>query len=441
MPRFEEVYVSDRALFVAIAAGISSGLLFGLAPLAMVCLDSVGAALVGKGRGSTKGSSALQGSMVAFQIALTAVLLVAGGLLVRSLLNLSAVDPGFNSTNLATLRIAARGGRYPTQAEASSFFGEVVRNMEALPSVVSVAGSYGLPFPGGAPNNMVQIQDRDPVVQVVARRRTVLPAYHETMAIPLLAGRRFSEADGADKPKAMIISESMARGHWPEASPIGSTVRFWNDTWTIVGIVGDVRHTTLKLEGEPTFYVPFAQAPRRNLNLVARTEGDPAATIPLLREVVWSVDPDMPITDMSTIDTFVSQSTGEDRYRTLLTLVFGAVALILATVGIFGVTARSVAQRTREIGIRMALGARERGLVGMILRRGLVVGSAGVAAGMVAAAWGGHVLSHFLFGIEVRDPLTFGTVAVVLFIVCLVAGTIPATRAARVSPMEVLREE
>jgi putative ABC transport system permease protein len=195
------------------------------------------------------------------------------------------------------------------------------------------------------------------------------------------------------------------------------------------------------MEGEPTVYLPLAQAPRRDLSFVVRTEVDAAHVVPLLREAVWSVDPDIPVTEAATMASSIVFSTGNERYRTFLTLVFGAVAVLLAAVGVFGVTARNVAQRVREIAIRMALGAREKGLVGVFLRRSLVVGLAGIAAGVVAAAWASRLLSHLLFGVEAGDLLTYGAVASLLLLVCLAAGTIPAMRAARVEPMKVLREE
>jgi predicted permease len=439
LPRLEEVEVSGRVLLFAVGAGLSTGLVFGLAPLVLAARDSVGAALVSRGQSGTLGSRRFQSFVVALQIALTFVLLVAGGLFARSLMRLNEVDPGFNPANLATFTVSATGTQYSTQAEATRFFDDVVRELASVSGVLSVAGSHGLPFPGGAPRNLVTIGDREEAVPV--RRRTVLPSYHETLGIPLLAGRVFTEMDAADKPKVMVVSESMAHRYWPEDSPIGSTVSLWNRTWTIVGIVGDVRHTTLREGGEPTVYIPLAQAPRRDLSFAVRTRTDAADSFPLIREAVWSVDPDMPVTEMTTMSSMIAESAGDDRYRTFLTLTFAVVAVILAAVGVFGVTARSVTQRTREIGIRMALGARDKRLVGMFLRRALVVGLAGIAAGVVASAWVSGLLSHFLFGVEARDRLTYGAVASVLLLICLAAGYIPAKRAARVAPMDVLREE
>ncbi len=394
IPRLEEVEVSWRVLLFAVGTGLCTGLLFGLAPLAMLAREQVGKTLAARGRGATAAGRGFQGAAISFQVALTVVLLVAGGLLSRSLWNVLAVDPGFDVENVATLRVVAPKGRYATHEEASRFFQDVVREMEAVPGVVSVSGAQGLPFPGGCPINNIQIEGRGTAGSVAALRRTVLPGYHATLDIPLLAGRSFSERDREDHPGVMIVSESMARRDWPAGSPVGTTVRFWDRPRTIVGIAGDVRHSTLSTEGEPTFYVPYAQVPRRDLRLVAR-----------------------------------------------LILVFGVVAALLAAAGVFGVTARAVAQRTREIGIRMALGAPERGLVTMVLRHSVTVGMAGAVAGLLAAAWSGGLLSRVLFGVQAWDPLTYGAVTLLVLLMCLVASYLPATRAARVAPVEVLREE
>jgi predicted permease len=441
IPRLEEVEVSLRVIAFAAAAGLGTALVFGLAPLAVLARGSVGSALAARGRGTTGRDRSFQGAVVSLQVALTVMLLVAGGLLARSLVRLLAVDPGFEVENLATFELVADDSRYPARADVSRFFADVVRSLGSVPGVVSVAGSYGLPFPGGAPLNGFRIEARGAEGDVVGRRRTVLPGYHETLGIPLLAGRFLSEADDADAPGAIVISESMARRFWPDASPLGATVLFWNSRRTIVGIVGDVRHTTLSTEGEPTFYVPFEQAPRRNLNLVMRTAGDPAGLLPLLREAVWAVDPDMPIGDEGTISASVTRSAADNRYRTLLVLAFGSLAALLAAVGIFGVTARGVAQRTRELGIRLALGARQDELVGLILRHSLVIGLAGTGLGLLGAAWASRLLSYYLFSIEPWDPLTYGAVGALSVLVCLAASYLPARRAAGLAPMEVLRQE
>lgn len=441
IPRLEEVEVSARVLGFAIATGVLTGVIFGLAPLALLARSPVGEVLARRFRGSSEGGATFQGGAVAFQFALTVVLLVVGGLFARSLVEVRDVDPGFLPGHVATLRVSAPSSRYPTQAEISRFFEQVVAELESVPGVESVAGSYGLPFPGGAPRNALVIGRPGSDVRVAARRRTVLPGYHETLGISLVAGRTLSRTDQADRPGAMVISESLARRYWEGQSPIGATVGFWGAQWTIVGIVGDVRHTDLFSQGEPTFYVPFAQAPRRNLNLVVRTAGNPAQAIPLLGEAVWRIDPDMPLTEVSTLPTLMDESLAEARYRTILILVLGALASIVAAVGIFGLTARSVARRSRELGVRMALGADCGRLVAGTLWHGLRLATTGMVMGLFAAVGIGRVVSHLLFGVRAADPLTYGTVAGGLLLVCAAATLLPAMRVTRLTPMTVLREE
>lgn len=439
IPRLEEVEMSVRVLLFGLAAGISTGLIFGLAPLPLAGRAVIGRVLSSANRASSNASRSMQGGAIALQLALTAVLLVAGGLLARSLINLAAVNPGFDPRHLATFQVEAIGRAYATQDDASAFFEKTVQALQAVPGVRSVGGSYGLPFPGGAPRNALSIDGREGLLTV--RRRTVLPSYHATLGIPLLAGREFGDQDGAGHRKVLIVSESLARRHWPDESPLGATVHLWNDQWTVVGIAGDVRHTRLDMAGEPTIYIPFAQAPRRNLNLVVRTEGDASAMIPLLREAVWSVDKGMPITDAAAMSELISRSAEMDRYRMSLILLFGGASALLAIVGLFSVTARSVEQRRREIGIRLALGARRGELVGMLMRGSLVMGLAGTAAGLILAVWASRLLSHALFEVQPTDLFTYGGVAALLLPACLLVSYIPARMAARVLPANVLREE
>ncbi len=441
IPRLVEVEVSVRVMAFAAGAGLGTALLFGLAPLAVLTRGSVARPLATRGRGTTGRDRSFQGAVVSLQVALTVVMLVAGGLLARSLVRLLAVDPGFRTESLATFELVADRGRYPTGVEVSRFFAEVVGSLESVPGVVSVTGSYGLPFPGGAPLNGFRIEAQGEDGDVVGRRRTVLPGYHETLGIPLLAGRFLSETDDADAPGAIVISESMARRFWTDESPVGATVLLWGSRRTVVGVVGDVRHTTLSTQGEPTFYVPFQQALRSNLNLVMRTAADPSELMPQLRQAVWSVDPDMPIGDQGTISASVTRSAADNRYRTLLVLAFGGLAALLAAVGIFGVTARAVAQRTRELGIRIAVGARQNELVGLVLRHSLIVGLAGTGVGLLGAVWTSRLLSRYLFSIEPWDPPTYAVVGAFVMLVCLAASYIPARRVASLAPMEVLRDE
>jgi predicted permease len=441
IPRMEEVAVGGRVLGFAVCAGLSTGFVFGLSPIALLVRRSIAGVLAKRFRDSSEGSSRLQGGAVVVQFALTVVLLAVGGLFARSLMEVRHVDPGFQPDGVATLRVSVPASRYPTQADASGYFEQVVAELEAVPGVESVGGSYGLPFPGGAPRNSIDIGGLGAGNSVGARRRTVLPEYHETLDIPVLEGRPLSRDDEADRPRAMVISESLARQHWQGESPVGSTVGFWGAEWTIVGVVGDVRHTDLFTNGEPTFYVPFAQAPRRNLNLVIRTQGDPAEALPLLRQAVWQVDPDMPLTEVGTLRALLDESLTSVRFRTFLVLALGALASAVAAVGILGLTARTVVRSSRELGIRMALGAERVRLLTGTLRRGLLLAATGMVTGTFAAIGVGRIVSHLLFGVDAFDPLTYGMVLGGLLCVSVVATLLPALKVTRLTPMTVLRDE
>ncbi len=440
IPRIEEVVVGTRVLAFAVGAGLGTGVLFGLAPMAVLLRSPLSGVLARRSRGASQGRTRFQAGAVVVQYTLTVVLLVLGGLFARSLLTAGHIDPGFRPDGVATLRVDVPSGRYPAQDDVSRYFQQVVQALEAEAGVESVAGSYGLPFPGGAPTNGLEIPSGSGV-GMAARRRTVLPAYHETLGIPLVSGRYLADTDAADRPRAMVISESLARRFWDDSSPVGTTVAFWGADWTIVGVVGDVRHTDVFSQGEPTFYVPFAQAPRRNLNLVVRTAGDPADALPRLQDAVWTVDRDIPLTELGTLRGLMDASLAEARFRALLVLVLGAMAAVVAAVGIFGLTARAVARSGRELGIRMALGARRRRLLAGTLGRGLLLAGTGLATGLAAAMEVDRVVAHLIVGVEPGDPLVYAVVIAGLLVVCCTAILVPAMRVASLEPSTVLREE
>lgn len=444
--RIQDVRVSGGVLLFASGIGILTSLFFGVVPAVRSARDATWAALNNRTRYVTRTVSRFHRSTVSLQIALTIVLLVAGGLLSRSLLNLTAVDPGFDPTNLATVRVSLPESRYPTAQDIQTFYNTVHDNIETIPGVRNASGTFGLPFAGvGRAMNTFRIEDRqlssNRPNRGDERRTTVLPGFHEVLGIPLLVGRTFNRSDGAGAPRVMVVSESMARKYWDNESVLGSRVRFRGDAYTVVGIVGDVRHAGLDSETEPIYYVPQAQAPERAMSLVVRTTGDPGQIIPRLREAVWSVDHDAPITQADIVTALIARSSREERYRTLLVVAFAVSATVLSAVGVLGTTARGVTQRTRELGIRMALGAREAGLIGATLRDSLVTSLAGTAFGLVGAFAASRLLSRFLFGVEPSDALTYGVAAALVVVVCLAASYVPARRIASLNPVDVLRAE
>lgn len=441
IPRLDNVAVDGPVLVFATIAGVIAGLLFGLFPALTLIRGS--SDLRGNIAPSVMkvGSRRFEGAVVAMEIALTVVLLVGGGLLVRSLSSLLAVDPGFDADDIAVARVSVSEERYPSGEERVAVYKQVAERIDALPTVTRVSGTHRLPFLDRPSGNTIRLERWEPGQHALARIATVLPDFFEALGIPLLAGRTFTPSDNADSPDVMIVNESMARRFWPDETPVGTRVRWYERTWTVVGVVGDVRHSGLDVEVESTFYVPHRQTGYPQMTLVARSDGNVGGVLSGIREAVWSVDPDLPVTVAGSLDALISRSAAEERYRTMLLTLFGVIAAVLAAVGVFGTTARGVASRTRELGIRFALGARRSNLVKMMMHSTLVVGLVGVSLGLIVASWASRLLSGFLFGIETRDPLTFLSVTVLLLIVCILASYLPARRATRVDPAEVLRME
>jgi hypothetical protein len=267
--------------------------------------------------------------------------------------------------------------------------------------------------------------------------------YLQTLGVPLLAGRWLTEADGPDAPLAVLVNETAARRFWPEESPVGArvTLSFPDGLATVVGVVGDVRRHVLYEDTEPAFFIPFSQLPDETICFVARTRSRPRDVIPLMREAVRSVDGDLAVKNSTTVAALVAESARHERYRALLTTIFGALAALLAAAGVFGVTARSVALRTRELGVRMALGARGSRLVASTVSEVLQTALAGTVLGLTGAFWTSHLLAGFLFGVEPSDPTTFAAVAASIVAVCFLASYTAARRISRVNPVEVLNVE
>jgi predicted permease len=441
IPRIEEVSISWRVLVFAALAGVVTGTIFGVAPVASVARRSLKDAMVGGLRGTTSAARSFQGKVVSLQIAISAILLVVGGLFGRSFLALIEVDPGFETANLAVLSVNAPVSRYQTDADATNLFLEAVHQLEAVPGVISVSASQGLPFPGYAHLNGARIVALGEDGWFVARRRSILPDYHETMGIPLIAGRFLSNGGDADQSREMVISQALAESRWPAQSPIGALVSFWREDWTVVGVVADVKHTSLRTAGEPTFYVPLSQTPQRDLAIVVRFEGDVTPRIPELRDAIWSVDADLPIEDARTMKQLIALSAATDRHRAALVICFAALATLIAGAGVFGLTSHMVAQRSREIGIRSALGAQQLDLLGMVMRNGLSYALVGSGIGLLAAVGGSHLISAYLFGVELWDPLTYLCVVGLLSLLACAASYLPARRATDVDPLVALRAE
>jgi predicted permease len=442
IPRLDQVGVNGPVLLFAVCVGAASGLLFGMAPSWHFLRGKIHPSLQAGRRVEEHRRSLFPFGVISVETALTALLLVSGGLLVRSLTNLLAVDPGFQQESTAHVSMRLPRGRYTGPEQRLAVFHQMAAEISAVPGVKAVSGTSRLPFLG-FPNLLSFGIEGRPDPEGGSRHtssRSVLPGYFETLKIPILAGRTLTDADRGEMASVAVISESMARRFWPGESALGARILF-GDTLTVVGIVGDVRHESMDAEFLPTLYYPLALDPGSRLIFVVRTEGDPTPLLPQLRQAVWAVDADAPVTRVASLSSLIARSARDERFRTVLMMTFGLCATLLAGAGVFGVTSRVVAHRRRELGIRMALGARGTELVRLALGTTVKPGTVGIGVGLLGAVWATRLMARFLFGVESWDPATYACAAMILLGLTLLAGYLPARRAAQVDPMRVLREE
>jgi putative ABC transport system permease protein len=448
LPRLQNVEINQGVLLAAALTGLACALLFGFAPALLQHKRSIHALLQREGRGRLGGGGKTQTVLLAGELALTMVLLVSAGLLGRSLEELGKVDPGFTAEGVATLRTQIPSDHFGSDDETSRegidlFRRQVLERVRALPGVLQAGAIDGLPFPGLVSGSTFIIggTTRGSGDQITARDHAVSPGYFETMGIPILAGRDFTEGDRVqDNGGVVVVNETMARRYWPGTSPLGNIIGRGGNPYRVVGVVGDVRERHLSEEPLPMVY-RHASISGGSFSIVARTSGDPKTIVPLLREAVSAVDPGVPLTQETTLSSLVVESSGAERFRAFLVTGFGFLATLLALVGVFGVTARSVAYRTRELGIRMALGAESGGLIRMAAVRTLRAGVVGIVLGLVGALWISRLLTAFLFDTRPWDGGTYGVAALLLVLLCAGTAALAARRVTRVEPMRVLREE
>ena len=437
----------DRTV-LAFAAGITclTGLLFGIAPAWHAATADISTALRDAGRSSSGGTRArFRRVPAAAELALATVLLVAATLLIRSLIQLQHVPLGFDPEGVISLQVSLPPTKYPMPKRAA-FFRELREALQASPGVVRVGVSSGIPFgAGNYTTSPVSVPGRSllpPGASVPIDWRTVSPGYFDTMRIPLLRGRDFADSDTDAAPSVMILSRATAHAFWGDDDPIGRTVRRVADSkdFTVIGLVGDVRSTSLNNES-PALYYSGATRLWPLMDVVVRPGGDAAPVIAAIRQHVHAMDPDVPITNLRPMTDWVSGSAAQPRFNATLLGVFAVVALLLAAIGTYGVLAYSVSLRTKEIGLRMALGA-ERGAVRrLVVREGMSAGLAGIVIGLAASVAASRLIGTLLFGVSVRDASTYAGVSILLAIVALASCIVPAVRASRVDPMIALRLE
>ena len=451
LPRVSEIHVDGVVMAFTLGIAVLTGFLFGLAPAMHVSHSNIVDSLK-EGALSTTASKAkfgLRGSLVVVEMALALVLLASAGLLIRSLVRMQQVNPGFDAKNVMTASVDVPDAKY-SDAQKAEFFRNLIPKLSALPGVQSAAAVYPLPMGGDEIRTTFQIEGH-PVSksdEPVSSVRDVTPNYFATMRIPLLQGRDFDGRDASNSTPVVIINEALARQYFPGENPLGKHIKPGISSGSgeplmreIVGVVGNVKFHDLVSEWVPESYLPSSQLPFGSMTLVARSTQDAHSVAKMMTQTVQSMDAEMPTYAAKTIDEYIDGSLSAPRFNTVLLALFAGLAMLLTAVGLYGVISYSVVQRTHEIGIRMALGAKPGDMLRLVVGQGMKLGLLGVGIGFVVAVGLTHFLSSLLFGVTATDPVSFAGVIFLLLGVVLVACYVPARRAMRVDPMIALRHE
>jgi putative ABC transport system permease protein len=448
LPRVTDIHLNAGVLVFSLALSVITGLIFGIAPAWLAARADVNEALKQGSRGSTEGGARgrLRSALVVIEVTLALMLLGGAGLLARSFMQLAHVDPGFTPENATVLRLSLPQKKYALPEQQTAFANSLLERVKNLPGVQAAGLTHSMPLvsdyvlgfniegrPALAPSDL-------PNTNYYA----VTPDYFRAMGIRLVRGRVFTAQDDAKAPRVAIINETMARQHFPNEDPIGKRINITNgpDTWReIIGIVGDIKQYGVDKATSSQSYEPFAQVPFSSLNVVIRTSGPPAALLGAIRPTVYAVDKDQPIGTIRPLEEIMADSIARQRFAMTLLTVFSLVALVIAAVGIYGVMAYSVVQRTGEFGIRMALGAQQRDVLRLVLTQGGKLIGLGLIIGLAATLAASRAMGSMLFNTSAQDPLTLGTITLLLGAVALIACLLPANRATKVNPIEALRVE
>jgi putative ABC transport system permease protein len=447
LPRAHEIALNGRVVLFTLGLSLGTAVLFGLAPaFAAAGLDLQNSLKDGARADDARGGR-LRSLLVVAEIAIALVLLAGAGLLIRSFARLITVDPGFRPEQVLTAKISIPGVRYDTPGKIVRFYDDLVKRVEAMPGVRAAGGVSFLPLAGPAAATGFEIEGREkpplgagPVCEV----RVATGHYFAAMGIPHIAGRLFDERDSREKTRTVIINQTMAKQYWPNDDPIGKRISvYWNDPGLdeIVGVVGDIRHATLETASRPMIYYPPGRFSYPWMALVLRAAGDPAALGPALVKEVHAMDPSLPVANLQPMDAVVSRSVAERRMVMAILAGFAIVAALLAAIGIYGVMAYSVAQRTREIGVRVALGAKPGDILRLVLGRALGLTAIGAAVGAAGAIALTRFMTTLLFDTEPTEPAVFAMVIGGIVAVAVAASLLPGRAAARVDPLVALRTE
>jgi putative ABC transport system permease protein len=447
LPRTDEIGVDGAALAFTLLVSLAAGIGFGLVPALHAAGGDLHEGLKDGGRTSAGRAGRTRSLLIGAQVAASLVLLVGAALLLKSFARLQSVDLGFNPDHLLTARVSLGGERYADEERQVRFFEELIGRVREVPGVRAVGATTWLPLTGRGSATSMTIEGEPPPApghEPGADVRAVDPGFFPAMEIPVIRGRGFEAGDRAGVPRSVVVSRSFVRRYLPEGDPIGRRIHMpWGDTLvgTVVGVVGDVRHLGVDSAASPTVYWPLPQFPHSFMTLVIRTDRDPMRLASPVVAQVRALDTDQPVADLKPYDEWLGGAVARRRFSLLLLGGFALLALVLTAIGLYGTTAYGVAQRTRELGIRLALGAGRRDVLWGVLRHALAVVGIGIAAGLVGAVTLSRLLGSLLFEVSATDPVVFAAIAFMLLVVGAVAGFLPARRATRVDPMVALRSE
>jgi putative ABC transport system permease protein len=454
LPGAEDLRIDGVVMLFTGGIAIVTGLIFGLVPALQTSRSNLQETLREGGRTAVadKGGQAVRRVLVVVEVALALTLLTGAGLLMKSFARIQGVEPGFDASNLLTFNLALPQSKYPSDTQQVAFFDQALSRLAATPGIRAVGATSVMPFtPGGWSTGSFTIEGYQPAKNQPGPWgdiRVINPDFFKALKVPLIKGRVFDERDTRNSPQVAVVDEELVRRYLPNVDPIGHRVTFndpQRDTaikWIeIVGVVGHTKHEGLDADARIQLYFPYAQAGSRRLTVGVRTAGAPLGALATVRDAVHAVDKDLPISDVRTMDDLISQSVGQRRLSMVLLGLFAGIALVLASIGIYGVMSYSVTQRSHELGVRMALGAGRSNVLGLVLAQGMRLALIGVAFGLGGAFALTRLMATQLYAVKPTDPTTFGSVAVLLTTIAAVAILVPAMRATRVDPVEALRRD
>jgi putative ABC transport system permease protein len=448
-PRVDEIKIDGSVLLFTFGVAVLTGLLFGLIPAVRSSKPDLNQSLKeGKGSGTSASRRSVRSALVVAEVALALMLLIGAGLLMKSFVNLIRVDPGFNAGNVIVASVGLPRTRYPEPNRIITFYDTLLERIKSLPGVQAAGAVSSLPLGGGGTDQDFRIEglpEPKPGEEPVAWYSSVTPDYFQTLGVKLIKGRLFTEDDRAGAPPVVVISESMSKRYFSGEEPLGKRIGtgggdkiVWHE---IVGVTADVKHFGLGVEARPSMYLPLAQAPARGMAVAVRTTSDATSIAAVLRSEVAAIDKDLAVSSVRSMQDIVGESVAEPRLTVWLLGIFAAVAMLLSAIGIYGVMSYSVTQRTREIGLRMALGAQASDVLRLVVRQALLLAFVGVAIGLIGAFALTRFMSTLLFEVSASDPATYFVISIILTGVALVASALPARRAIGVDPMVALRYE